>query len=336
MRTTPARHDRERETRAGRTEGTQAREPRETRAGRDDREQVPQAVRRGREQSARVSRNGRDGERRRESLAEFLRIRREALAPEDVGLQGGGRRRTPGLRREEVAQLAGVGTTWYTWLEQGRDVRASRSVLEAIADALRMTPAERSHLIVLGRGEEMSDGRAPREQVAPTLRRLVENLRLSPACILGRRWDFLAWNDAYRVVFSDPAQLPEDRRNLVWATFAEPARRQLFLDWKEGARQLVARFRADSARHVGDPHFEELIEALSEESVDFCRWWKRHEVVRSGVGRKLLRHPIAGEMAFEHAVFKLEETPEQRFALYTPLDEGDTATKVTGLLKRRQ
>lgn len=275
----------------------------------------------------------RDGERRRASLSEFLRIRREALAPEDVGLPGGGRRRTPGLRREEVAQLAGVGTTWYTWLEQGRDVRASRSVLEAIADALRMTPAERSHLIVLGRGEEMSDGRAPRERVAGTLQRLVENLRVSPACILGRRWDFLAWNDAYRVVFSDPMQLPEDRRNLVWATFAEPGRRELFTDWKEGARQLVARFRADSARHVGDPQFEELVEALTKESVDFCRWWKRHEVVRSGMGRKLLRHPLAGEMAFEHAVFKLEETPEQRLALYTPLDEGDTATKVTRLLE---
>jgi transcriptional regulator with XRE-family HTH domain len=283
-------------------------------------------------QAARNSHAGRDGERRRANLSEFLRIRREALSPEDVSLPRSGRRRTPGLRREEVAQLAGVGTTWYTWLEQGRDVRASRSVLEAIADALQMTPAERSHLIVLGRGEEMASVRAPRELLADELRRLVENLGTSPACVIGRRWDFLTWNDAYAAVFSDPLTLPEDRRNLIWATFTEPSRRLLFTQWTEGARQAVARFRADSARHVGDPQFEELIEALMSASVEFCRWWKRHEVVRSSMGRKLLRHPIMGEMAFEHAAFKLEESPEQRLMLYTPLNESDTAAKVQALL----
>ncbi len=278
----------------------------------------------------------RDGERRRAQLSEFLRIRREAIAPQEVGLAGSGRRRTPGLRREEVAQLAGVGITWYTWLEQGRDVRASRSVLEAIADALQMTPAERSHLIVLGRGEEIMGGRAPREQASETLVRLIENLGTSPACILGRRWDFLSWNDAYAAVFSDPSQLPPERRNMIWATFMEPARRVLFTDWIEGAQQVVARFRADSARHVGDPEFDELIEELKRSSTDFGRWWKRHEVVRSGIGRKLLLHPMAGEMAFEHAVFKLEESPEQRLVLYTPLSDNDTETKVMGLLTRRQ
>jgi transcriptional regulator with XRE-family HTH domain len=275
-----------------------------------------------------------NGASRRAHLSEFLRIRREALGPEEVGLPGGGRRRTPGLRREEVAQLAGVGTTWYTWLEQGRNVRASRSVLEAIADALRMTPAERSHLIVLGRGEELADSRPPREQVAPTLGRLVKHLGASPACILGRRWDFLAWNDAYAAVFGDPVQLPPGRRNLVWAMFTDPARRVLFIDWADSARHLVARFRADSARHVADPDFEELIEALRQASVEFCRWWQRHEVVRSGMGRRRLRHPSMGDMAFEHGFFKLEETPEQRLALYTPLEQSDTAEKVRQLLER--
>jgi transcriptional regulator with XRE-family HTH domain len=276
----------------------------------------------------------RDAERRRAQLSEFLRIRREAISPEEVGLSGGGRRRTPGLRREEVAQLAGVGTTWYTWLEQGRDVRASRSVLEAIADALQMTPAERSHLIVLGRGEEIVGGRAPREQASRTLVRLIENLGASPACILGRRWDFLTWNDAYAAVFGEPAELPAERRNLIWATFMEPARRTLFTDWTEGAQQVVGRFRADSARHVGDPDFDELIDELKRGSADFALWWKRHEVVRSGIGRKLLMHPIAGAMAFEHAVFKLEESPEQRLVLYTPLRDEHTAEKVLQLLAR--
>src|ERR1700689_2232526 len=128
----------------------------------------------------------RDGERRRAQLSEFLRIRREAIEPHEVGLAGGGRRRTPGLRREEVAQLAGVGTTWYTWLEQGRDVRPSLSVLEGLSVALRMTSAARAHLIMLGRGEQAPPPAAERERVSPTMRRLIANLGSNPAYLLGR------------------------------------------------------------------------------------------------------------------------------------------------------
>jgi transcriptional regulator with XRE-family HTH domain len=275
----------------------------------------------------------RDGAPRRAELADFLRTKRAAIRPEEVGLPGGGRRRTPGLRREEVAQLSGVGTTWYTWLEQGRDVRASLSVLEALADALGLTPAERSHLILLGRGEEPAPEEPPREEVPPTLVRLIENLGTSPAYISGRRWDILAWNRAMTVVFGDPAELPEGRRNSIWAIFNDPRRRKLFgSDWEEGARNAVARFRADSAHHIGDPDFEELIEALKESSLEFRCWWKRHEVIRSGMGRKVLRHPKVGKLVFEHAVFKLEETPEQRLILYTPLPLADTPAKVAKLL----
>jgi transcriptional regulator with XRE-family HTH domain len=198
----------------------------------------------------------RNGAPRRAELADFLRTRREALQPAQVGLPGDGRRRTPGLRREEVGQLAGVGATWYTWLEQGRDVRASLDVLEALAEALRLTPAERSHLILLGRGEEAPVRSAPQEKLSPTLERLVQNLTDSPACIMGRRWDYLAWNRAFVVSFGDPADLPPGRRNALWASFMDPARRKLLMDWEKGARNAVARFRADSARHVGDPDFE--------------------------------------------------------------------------------
>ena len=133
-----------------------------------------------------------NGERRRAELADFLRRRRESITPEDVGLPDGGRRRTPGLRREEVAQLAGVGATWYTWLEQGRDVRASLEVLESISRALRLTPAERTHLVLLGRGEDPPPCKSPAERVSGTLRRLIENLGPNPAYVLGRRWDYLA------------------------------------------------------------------------------------------------------------------------------------------------
>ena len=274
-----------------------------------------------------------NGERRRAELADFLRRRRESIQPEDVGLPNGGRRRTPGLRREEVAQLAGVGTTWYTWLEQGRDVRASLEVLEALARALRLTPAERTHVVLLGRGEEPPPLKAPAERVSPTLRRLVENLGPSPAFVLGRRWDYLAWNRAATALFGDFGSVPRAARNHLWLTFMDPARRELFTDWEQGSRTVVAKFRADSARHLGDPAFEELIHALRQSSPEFCAYWKRHEVIESGEGRKRLRHPVEGTMVFEHAVFHPAEAPEQRLILYTPVPEHGTPAKVARLVE---
>jgi transcriptional regulator with XRE-family HTH domain len=273
-----------------------------------------------------------NGARRRDELADFLRQRRASLQPEEVGLAGGGRRRTPGLRREEVAQLAGVGTTWYTWLEQGRDVRASLEVLEAIAAALRLTPAERTHLVLLGRGEQPPPRRAPAERVSPTLRRLVENLGGNPAFILGRRWDYLAWNSAATAIFGDFGAAPKPERNHVWLTFMDPRRRELFPDWERSIRLLVARFRGDSGHYVGDPSFEELIAALRASSPEFAKLWKRHEVTGTGVGRKEVEHPTAGRLVFEHALFNPAEAPEQRLVLYTPLPEEDTPAKLAALL----
>jgi transcriptional regulator with XRE-family HTH domain len=275
---------------------------------------------------------GANGERRRSELADFLRKRRAGLQPQDVGLPNGGRRRTPGLRREEVAQLAGVGTTWYTWLEQGRDVRASLDVLESLSRALRLTPAERTHLVLLGRGEDPPPSRTPPERVSPTLQRLIDNLGASPAFVLGRRWDYLAWNRAAGSLLGDLGDVPRAKRNHLWLTFMDPARRELFPDWAHGARLIVAKFRADSARHIEDPDFEKLIQALRQSSPEFCREWKRHEVARKGEGRKELRHPVEGTLVFAHAVFKLEENAEQRLVLYTALPDADTPAKMARLL----
>jgi transcriptional regulator with XRE-family HTH domain len=277
-------------------------------------------------------RKPRDGERRRNELADFLRRRRESIRPEDVGLPNGGRRRTPGLRREEVAQLAGVGTTWYTWLEQGRDVRASLEVFEALARALKLTAAERTHLILLGRGEEAPPIKPPAERISPTIRRLVASLGSNPAFVIGMRWDYLAWNPAACALFGDFGQIPRPARNHLWQLFMNPARRELFADWPEGSRLAVAKFRADSARHLGDPGFEELISALKHSSQDFCRAWKRHEVAHQGQGRKEIRHPVAGTMLFEHAVFHPADFPEQRLILYSPVAGTDTAAKLQRLM----
>jgi transcriptional regulator with XRE-family HTH domain len=274
---------------------------------------------------------GENGERRRAELADFLRNRRTRLQPEQVGLPSGGRRRTPGLRREEVAHLAGVGTTWYTWLEQGRDVRASLEVLEALSGALRLTPAERTHLVLLGRGETPPPCKDD-ERVSPTVRRLIENLGPNPAYVLGRRWDYLAWNRAASAVFGDFGLVPRASRNHVWMYFMNPARRELFPDWERGSRLMVAKFRADNARHIGDPEFEQLINTLRKSSPEFCKAWKRHEVARSGEGRKLVNHPTVGRLLFEHAVFNPGEAPEQRMILYTPLPDEDTPAKLERLL----
>lgn len=275
-----------------------------------------------------------NGDRRRAELADFLRMRRASLQPEDVGLPNGGRRRTPGLRREEVAQLAGVGTTWYTWLEQGREVRASLDVLEALSRALGLTPAERTHLVLLGRGEEPPPCKSPAERISPALRRMVENLGANPAFVLGRRWDYLAWNRAATALFGDLDSTPRASRNHAWLTFMDPARREMFTDWDRSSRLLVAKFRADSARHLGDPGFEHLISALRRSSPEFRQAWKRHEVARSGEARKELRHPEEDMLAFEHAVFNPVEAPEQRLILYTPLLDYDTPAKLARLLER--
>jgi transcriptional regulator with XRE-family HTH domain len=274
-----------------------------------------------------------NGELRRAELADFLRRKRAALQPDDVGLPCGGRRRTPGLRREEVALLAGVGATWYTWLEQGRDVRASLDVLEAVARALRLTPAERSHLILLGRGEEVPPLAPPPEKASPAMRRLVASLDPTPAYLLGRRWDYLAWNRAAAALFGDFGRIPPAIRNHLWQTFMDPRRRALMPDWPAHSRLVVAKFRADSARQLGDPLFEELLDALRQASPEFAKAWKRHEVAQSGQGRKELQHPEAGPLEFEHAVFHPTEAPDQRLILYSPVPDTRTAEKLRELME---
>jgi transcriptional regulator with XRE-family HTH domain len=274
---------------------------------------------------------GESEERRRDELADFLRKRRAHLKPEEVGLPSGGRRRTPGLRREEVAHLAGVGANWYTWLEQGRDVRASLDVLEAISRALRLTPAERTHLVLLGRGEVPPPCKSD-ERVSPMVKRLIENLGPNPAFVIGRRWDYLAWNRAACALLGDFDDVPRAARNHLWMHFMDPARREMFPDWSRSSRLMAAKFRADHARHIGDPSFDDLVTTLRKSSPEFCKLWGKHEVAQSSAGRKTIHHPVVGTLLFEHAVFHPQETPEQRMILYSPLPEEDTPGKLATLL----
>jgi hypothetical protein len=211
-------------------------------------------------------------------------------------------------------------------------VRASLDVLEALARALRLTPAERTHLVLLGRGEEPPPRKVPEERVSPTVRRIVETLGPNPVYILGRYWDYLAWNDAAVAVFGDFGSIPRASRNHVWITFMDPARRQMHTDWENASRVIVAKMRADSARLMGDPAFDELVRRLRQCSPEFAAAWTRHEVTGPGAARKKFRHPTAGLLVFDHAIFQHVEAPEQRLVLFSPVAEHDTPAKLARLM----
>jgi transcriptional regulator with XRE-family HTH domain len=273
-------------------------------------------------------------EARRREFGAFLRSRREKLTPASAGLPEGFRRRTPGLRREEVALLAGVGTTWYTWLEQGRDVRPSAEVLSALADALRLDPAERRHLFTLSdRPSAEAPSRGP-EDVPDALQRMLASLAGQPTYVLGRRWDVLAWNAAAVAVFGDYSLLQGDARNSVHRVFTDPAHRQLLVDWEIVAANSLAMFRADSARYAGDPDFERLISTLMQASPEFRAWWPRQDVLRPLTGHKRLRHPKGGLMTFEYTALAVMDRPDMKLVVYTPLDEDGTGDKLKRLLSR--
>jgi transcriptional regulator with XRE-family HTH domain len=270
---------------------------------------------------------------RQRELGAFLRSRRERLAPGDVGLSPGPRRRTPGLRREEIAMVAGVGTTWYTWLEQGRDVKPSNEVLAALGDALKLDAAEKRHLFILaGRPAPNPRPSNPERVEAPLLHTLT-SLVIQPAYVTGRRWDVLAWNRAAEAVFGDYGALHGDARNIMHLLFTDRDHRRLLVDWEELARMALGRFRADSARYIGDPDFERLIATLTDASPQFRAWWPQRDVQRQISGVKKIRHPAAGAMTFEHMSFSIDDGSDMKLIVFTPVAAGDTVAKMETLLR---
>lgn len=258
-------------------------------------------------------------EARRKAFGDFLRSRRERLTPAAVGFPAGFRRRTPGLRREEVALLAGVGTTWYTWLEQGRDVRPSADVLSALAGALMLSPDERRHLFTLAdRSFQNATAFNTSETVPDALIRMIDGMKAQPAYVLGRRWDILAWNAAAVYVFGDFGQLEGDARNMMHLIFTSERHRNLLKDWNDVAQLSLAMFRADSALYVGDPDFERLIGLLMEKSAEFCAWWPRQDVVQLPSTVKRIQHPSEGLLEFEYLNLDVTQAPGMRFIVCTP------------------
>lgn len=262
-------------------------------------------------------------------LSAFLKSRRARLVPLDVGLPAGPRRRTPGLRREEVAQLARVGVTWYTWFEQGRDVRVSTDFLESVARALRLDAAERRHLFALAQNRPPPLVPLPSSNVTPVLRRMLDSLP-NPSYLKTARWDVLAWNHALATVFGDLADIPPEKRNVLWLVFADPQYRQTMADWETDARAMLAKFRLEFGHHSDDPAFAQLVRELREISPEFHRWWPQQNVLSRSDGAKRFLHRALGEIQFEHTTFLVDDAPDLRLVVYTPLP-GDSDHKVRKL-----
>ncbi|MCA9905294.1 MAG: helix-turn-helix domain-containing protein, partial [Anaerolineae bacterium] len=236
---------------------------------------------------------------RRHELAEFLRSRRARLAPEQVGLPRGLRRRTPGLRRGEVALLAGVSLEWYTWLEQGRDINVSSQLLESLARVLQLDANEREHLFLLALRQPPPIETYTSPTISPTLHQFLDQLGTSPACVVDTRSTVLVQNAAHCAVFGDYARLPERDRNLIWRLFTSPRAQEINADWEELARAYLAQFRAEYGRFVNDPWWTNMIADLSRVSPQFRELWAHHDVLNLAEGRKALRHPLAGELTFD-------------------------------------
>jgi transcriptional regulator with XRE-family HTH domain len=256
---------------------------------------------------------------RRRELASFLRSRRERISPEQVGLPPGRRRRTPGLRREEVAQLAGVGVTWYTWLEQARDIQVSAQVADAIARALMLDRNERRHLFTLA-GTADPHPFADCPGVSEPVRVVLEQLEPLPSAVFNGRYDIVAYNRTYGRLVTDLDALPAEDRNILWLAFTDPRWKEGMLDREENIRMMAAKFRASMAEHLAEPAWKALLKRLEQASPDFRELWERHEVLQPTGHVKRYLNPEVGLLAFDFTHLWLGPQSGPRLTTYTPAD----------------
>lgn len=266
-------------------------------------------------------------------LGAYLRDRRSRLDPAAFGFAAE-RRRTPGLRREEVALRANISPTWYAWLEQGRGGAPSADVLDRIARALMLTAVEREHLYLLGLGRPPEARYRHTDGVTPRLQRVLDALDPSPAMIRTATWDVIAWNRAASTVLHDYAALPPEQRNMLRFVFLDPAARQAHYDWENAARMVISAFRLDAARAGAAADVEPLVEELSRLSPEFRAMWREHDMpLFHADGIKRMRHPVLGEVSFELSAFAVDGRPDLSLLIYnpaTPEDAARMAKMVTG------
>ncbi|WP_405859469.1 helix-turn-helix transcriptional regulator [Streptomyces sp. NBC_01515] len=260
-------------------------------------------------------------QRRRPELAAFLRSRRARVTPHDVGMPPGFRRRTPGLRREEVAQLSGVGVTWYTWLEQGRPINASAQVLDAVARTLRLDAPEREHLYHLAEVPYAHPREATVQSVGPEIQGIFDALDPRPAVVYNARYDILATNSPYRTVFWLEPLAPGPMPNALWKLFTVPEKECPLLYRETELPVMVATLRSAYGVHTGEPAWEEFIRGLSAASPLFARLWRSGDVAEPGRRVKTFRHEEVGEMRMTSVSLSVNGMPECRIVVYTPADE---------------
>ena len=265
---------------------------------------------------------------RRQELSDFLRTRRARIAPGDVGLPAAQRRRTPGLRREEVAHLAGISVTWYTWLEQQRPIHVSAGALDNLARVLRLDSFERMQLFQLALRQPTIDSTSQRETVSPRLQRLIDHNATMPAFVMGRRWDALGWNLAARAFFFDFEQVPADERNIVWLYFTSSVLRSSIIDWPTRARDVLARFRINYGFHAGDSDFVELVERLNLVSPEFAQWWSHYDILPLTERSVEYNHPLTGRMLVDAVTLLVSDNPEMRIVTFLPTDEANSINKM--------
>ncbi|WP_251829153.1 helix-turn-helix domain-containing protein [Streptomyces sp. ATCC 21386] len=257
---------------------------------------------------------------RRHELAAFLRHRREHIAPEQVGLPRGRRRRTPGLRREEVAQLSAVGVTWYTWLEQARDIHVSGQVLDALARALLLDPGERAHLFNLAGAADPAPGTRC-HTITDAQYALLEQLEPIPASIQNSRYDLLAHNRTFGLLFCDLSEVPPEDMNFMILAYTNPQWRASMVQLEETTRFLAGKLRAAMADHLTDPAWKTLLKRLRAESAEFRAAWERHEVVETFNKRKQYRNAHVGLLDVDHTDLWLGPRPGPRMVTYVPVDD---------------
>lgn len=267
-------------------------------------------------------------------LGTFLKDRRARLDPVAFGF-GSERRRTPGLRREEVAQRAHVSATWYTWLEQGRGGAPSAEVLDRLSRALMLTPAEREHLFLLAqsRPPEVSYNKAA--CVSPQLQRVLDSMKFTPALIKTAAWDILAWNHAATVVLADYEKLRPEQRNILRIIFCNPHVRARMPDWEQHARLSVATFRMETARAGANEMVRGLVDELSAASPEFAAIWLDNDVRTQGEGTKRINHPVAGLLSFEYSTFSVDDQPGLGMMIYAPATAADME-RVRELIEARK
>jgi len=263
-------------------------------------------------------------------LGTYLKDRRAKLDPAALGFPPQ-RRRTPGLRREEVAQRANISPTWYTWLEQGRGGAPSADVLDRIARALMLTDIEREHLFLLGLGRPPEVRYRKNDGVTPRLQRVLDALEPSPALIRTAIWDIVAWNRAATVMLTDYGSLPPEQRNVLRFIFLDPRVRAAQHDWESVARFVVGTFRADAARAGAASEVGPLVEELCRRSPEFKAMWRDNDVRSHGEGVKQIRHPVLGPVSFEYSAFAVDGRPDLSMVVYNPATQAE-ADKISALI----